>query len=707
MSCLRRIASTLLLPFVALLVASLVPSPVACADSQVWPPVGELVGGYCYDVAVQGDYIYALTSTGLAVVDMSSPSAPREVGHLGLTGYSIAVSGIRAFIADASYSSDSLRIVDVSDPAHPAQVGQFGPLGSYVWDMAAVGDHVYLVQDGAVRIIDVSNAAAPFEAGRHEDDAVSVAVVGTHAYVADLTGLRVLDLSDPSSPSSVGYYAPEYGCRRVVAAGDYAYVAGTGHLYVIDVSSSTNPTEVGACDVDSLDDLALAGDTVCGLSAVFMQGMVHVIDVSDPTDPFVAALYDTSFGGWQLTGAGHFVYVAHSYFGVRMIDVSTPAQPELAGYWDSPHYPMALAVNGAYAYIYDLRVGDDVLGVRVVDLSDPTAPRQVSLWSLYCWGPYCMAAANGYLYASRSLASGAIAVLDLVNPTYPPQIGTCSVTGWPEDIAATQRYAYVAVGSDGLRIVDIADPAVPIEVGGCVTAGYAAAVAISHRLAYVAAGPAGLVVVDVSDALNAVEVGSCVTPDWAHDVAVAGKHAYVAAGAAGLRVIDVSHASRPVEVGACPIDGGARNVAVVGDLVYVVGGAGLRIVYVGDPAHPTEVGFWNGSADWVATGNGCVYVLGDGLYVFPQPALGGIAGEVQSADGAKPVSGASVSAFLGGQLKGTARTDAKGRYAIAGLVPGTYVVTAAKPGRLAQTQSDVAVSLSQTTLLEFGLARSG
>jgi hypothetical protein len=58
-----------------------------------------------------------------------------------------------------------------------------------------------------LRVIDVSNPAAPVEVGSIDtpDLACDVSVVGGLTYVADGTsGLRVVDVSDPAAPVEVG-----------------------------------------------------------------------------------------------------------------------------------------------------------------------------------------------------------------------------------------------------------------------------------------------------------------------------------------------------------------------------------------------------------------------------------------------------------------------------------------------------------------------
>ena len=74
-----------------------------------------------------------------------------------------------------------------------------------MYDVAVSGNYAYVAGgDGGLRIIDISNPAAPTEAGFYDTpgDARGVAVAGNYAYVADgKGGLRMIDISNPAAPT--------------------------------------------------------------------------------------------------------------------------------------------------------------------------------------------------------------------------------------------------------------------------------------------------------------------------------------------------------------------------------------------------------------------------------------------------------------------------------------------------------------------------
>ena len=114
------------------------------------------------------------------------------------------------------------------------------------------------------------------------------------------------------------------------------------------------------------------------------------------------------------------------------------------------------------------------------------------------------------------------------------------------------------------------------------------------------------------DSLNVRLVGSCHTPGPAYGVAVQGTYAFVADFDAGLRVISVADPAHPTEVGHVDTPDSAVRVVVSGNYAYVVGvQAGLRVISVADPANPIEVGSYDtpGRALGVAVGGDYAYLV--------------------------------------------------------------------------------------------------
>ncbi|MBU0507717.1 carboxypeptidase regulatory-like domain-containing protein [bacterium] len=166
-------------------------------------------------------------ASGLRIINISSPTAPTEVGFHNTPGYAygVAVSGNYAYVADYE---QGLRVVNITSPSTPIEVGFYDTPGialrvSISGSYAYVGD-----RQGGLRIIDISNPSAPTLAGFYATPswAHGVAVSGNHVYVADFnSGLRIINISNPAAPVQVGFYDTPGQAYGVAVSGNYAYVA--------------------------------------------------------------------------------------------------------------------------------------------------------------------------------------------------------------------------------------------------------------------------------------------------------------------------------------------------------------------------------------------------------------------------------------------------------------------------------------------------
>jgi hypothetical protein len=569
----------------------------------------------------------------------AAPQVPRQgqnvalLGQIGGEARAVAVQGSYAYAG----IGPRLVIFDLSDPAQPLFVGQTAVLRNLVRDVALAGDYAYAVSTengGGLHIIDVSDPAAPFQAGFYAmpEFAWDVATAGSYAYVANGDyGLRIVDVSDPAAPFEAGFYdTPDYA-RGVALAGGYAYVADSGAgLRVVDVSNPAAPHEVGSCDTPGggAEDIAVAGDY-----AYIANGGagLRIIDVSDPAAPHAVGLYDTPGTVVDVALAGGYAYVADEASGLRIVDVSDPSAPFEAGFYDTPGYIMAAAVHSAHstgvpglaslALLLDGRAGgyaylaDANYGLRTVDVSDPAAPAETAFYAARPAGdlafhsaPLRDGIAGGYAYAT--FGDLGLQIVDVSDPAAPFEAGFYDMPSWLGGVATAGGYAYVAADT-GLRIFDVSDPAAPVEVGFCSGPGSATDVAfhsaplrdgMAGGYAYVTYVNEGLQIVDISDPAAPFEVGFFGLPGGVWAVAVAGGYAYVGRSG-GLHIVDVSDPAAPFQTGVyvTPSPWASYDVAVAGGYAYLADssfwhgncyGGALRIVDVSNPTAPFEAGIF-------------------------------------------------------------------------------------------------------------------
>ncbi len=281
-------------------------------------------------------YVNTLTG-GLWIIDLSSPTALRVIGHvnpqppLDPDFSEVEVQGGWAYVGTWQ---GFIHVIDVSDHAQPAEVAVFQATGEFN-GMAIQGDILYVTgQAGPVQLIDVSQPAQPALLGAvNVPGAEEVAVSSTRAYLAvdgsleEGGGLTIVDVSDPNAPEVIGHYGIING-RDVAVAGNLVYLSTTDSLNIIDVADPTHPVKLGevatpgyARKLVVADDTAYVGDAMRG---------VAVVDVSDPSHPRLVDSIPTPGYAEEVIVSGGKAYVADATGGLVVlapVAVASPAGP--------------------------------------------------------------------------------------------------------------------------------------------------------------------------------------------------------------------------------------------------------------------------------------------------------------------------------------------------------------------------------------------
>ena len=532
-----------------------------------------------------------------------SAAALITVGAIETTGTAnhVDVVGGLAYVTDGCSSAvGGLRILDVSNPAAPVQLGSLDTGDAQA--VQVVGGLAYVAGvaracsastfPSGLRIIDVSDPAAPAELGRLDTfEAWDVEVVGSLAYLADGDiSLRIIDVSNPAAPVEVGRLdlAGEVeDARGVEVVGSLAYLADASDvLRIVDVSNPAAPVQLG---VLAMPDSALDVEVAGGLAyvAAFRAGL-RIVDVSDPSAPVEIGSISLGGGANGVELVGQLAYVSGSS-GLWVIDVSNPAAPVALGGLRTPGAGDARrrpALVGALAYVPDGRE------FRIIDISSPSLPREVGALDTPGFA-FDVELVGGLTYLADG-ASG-LRIIDASNPAAPFELGSLDTPGRAEDVEVEGGFAYVADWTAGLRIIDVSDPAAPVEVGSLDTPSNTRDVEVVNAIAYLAASFSGLRIVDVSDPSAPVEIGALATPDSdAVGIEVVGTLAYVTNdSAAGLQIIDISSPAAPVLLATfvpSGSNGGVSDIAIVGNLAYLAASSGLIVLDVSNPAAPLQIG---------------------------------------------------------------------------------------------------------------------
>ncbi len=246
-------------------------SPVELLGMYSGTTIGDLVisGGYVYTIGLGDNSTLQLES-----FDVSNPAAPAKVGALllGAPYRGISISDSTVYLCGGQYNHDPtpLLMIDVSDPANPMPIAA----------------------------VDV--------------DANAVSIADGLLYAAGDFVLTVLDLSDPFNVEIVGEVELAARATAIDIANGFAYVSSFCNcadgphpsLEIIDISAPTNPVSIASLEVDSGLKIHVEDDI-----AYLAGGLVEFVDVSDQTNPSVAAMFYPSGGSVDVATFGDFMFV--------------------------------------------------------------------------------------------------------------------------------------------------------------------------------------------------------------------------------------------------------------------------------------------------------------------------------------------------------------------------------------------------------------
>jgi hypothetical protein len=273
----------------------------------------------------------------------------------------------------------------------------------------------------------------------------------------------------------------------------------------------------------------------------------------------------------DVTVVGNYAYTADRYTGLRVIDISDPTNPVLAAVHNTAGIANGVAIAGDYVY-----VADDGEGLIVVDITDPTNPALAGSYDTPGYA-YDVAIAGNHAYVADYDAGG-LQLIDITDPTNPVLAGSYDTPGSARALKVAGNYAYVADYDAGLQVIEISDPTNPVSAGAYDTPGSAVGVELAGDYAFVADADFGIQVIDIGDPTAPTLAGSYDTPNHAWDVAISGDHAYVADNFSGIHWLDIYDPTDPALVFSYDTPYASYAVDIAGDYLYVADyGAGLLV----------------------------------------------------------------------------------------------------------------------------------
>ena len=261
-------------------------------------------------------------------------------------------------------------------------------------------------------------------------------------------------------------------------SGDLALMGDfRGIVHVVDISDPTAmreiaqvPTPGPALDIKIADNLAVIG--VQQRSTDF--GLI-MLDLSDPENPIeLSRLFEQGWNGVHNLFLSHNrAYLAHAGSpGMSIVDLSDPTAAFVSGFWQHDgnfsNVVHDIFIHGELAIISDIRSG-----LVILDLSDPDTP--VTLSSLpFIEGVHSAWAMGDYIYCNQEFGGWQrrLYVVDIADPRRPQVVRSFGVRPPPSDAfigphnpIIRDGLLYWAYYDGGFRIFDLLDPARPMEIG--------------------------------------------------------------------------------------------------------------------------------------------------------------------------------------------------------------------------------------------------
>lgn len=290
------------------------------------------------------------------------------------------------FADDFNYPGPCCRLfeLDWSDPQNPVVVtSRQVPLT----DVALSSTGVVGSLEDRLEIFDRTVDFPTLGASPIEGVAVDLAVTGATGVTADgNAGITALDLSDPSSPVVASRLDLDGEVRAVRLVGTTAIAVVVDvhdwSLVTIDVADPNAPSVLAVLPIrPGVRDLSWDGDLVAlGIPSYTSEGLVDIVDVSDPSAPFVRSTFSTGIMSSsqmrvRLSGSTAIVGSLDAVISMDLADPDNPAELD------------RIEINGFEVTELEI-IGNRAVAVAarelyVIDISDPTSLLEIEHYGGY------------------------------------------------------------------------------------------------------------------------------------------------------------------------------------------------------------------------------------------------------------------------------------------------------------------------------------
>jgi hypothetical protein len=408
------------------------------------------------------------------------------------------------------------------------------------------------------------------------------------------------------------------GVSDIRVRGDYAYCSCVNGVMIFNISHDSTINFVSKLylggkgnGIEISGNYAYIADGICGL---------RILNISNPDNPILLGTCATGGSAVDICISGIYAYIADAVNGLIIIDISNPINPQILGIVNYNYYASKIVkVRNNIAYLNTSHRNTSGTILRFVDVADPLNPITIGEYNPGYFGEISDIAVEGN-YAFLVEGYDRLRILNISNPANPITIGSCQAY-CGRDIFLSESYAYIGcTNNTGLRIVDISDPVNPMPIVRYSTGGDARYVFVTGNYAFLLSGldyNSSLKNINISNPLNPSLKSQYKLPSSINNMYISDTLAYLAS-ATGLMVINIADPSN-LSVLADYYTGMTfeSDICVSGNYAYLTGFSnGFRVLFVGDPANPQNIGGNNGVG-----GSGRIFIRGNSAYLANSIAI--------------------------------------------------------------------------------------
>jgi len=404
-------------------------------------------------------------------------------------------------------------------------------------------------------------------------------------------GVALYDISELRNPRLLGRYITPDMVLGVSFDGRYALAACSDcSLRVVDFAQPSSPQLAGSCQLAAGGvEIAVTGHVVC-VTTEF--GGLSLVDVSNPAAPVTVGNFSLSRDAARAVRVADTVaYVTFTQAGLVALSISDPSNPYELGRYSGGGGAGDLAIRDTLALV---ETYNWPRSIRALSVANPRAPRLIGSFRMTSGISGFMGLAVDRQRCYTQWEDGALdslLVIDISNPSAMTVLGSyAGIPAVTDDVVVVDTLILTGTRGDGLRIFGFSDPSNPTPLGRVCDTTRAGRVFVRDTLAYLACWHGNVFrVVNFADPRNPVQIGMLDSFGFGQDVAVQMDKAYVV-GDEQLRVIDVGDPTQPRQVGKLNVPSSAFGVDVDGSTCVVAAWyAGIRIIDVTDASNPREV----------------------------------------------------------------------------------------------------------------------